>query len=167
MITKVLPAIKQKWPDWNQSIVIQQDGASAQIDEYDPQFVATVTSGSWNISLMTQSPKSPDLNVLDLSFLQALQSKEWSKGYAKTEDKLIDTVLLAFDEFDPVKLNFGWLTFLSCFDNVINCRGDNDYPFLHTQKEKRICNGTLPNLLFPSDKVLEVFDMMASEGAVC
>jgi hypothetical protein len=75
MITKVLPAIKQKWPDWNWSIAIQQDGASAnQIDEYDPQFVATAMLGSWNISLMTQSPKSPDLNVLDLSFLQALQS---------------------------------------------------------------------------------------------
>ncbi len=40
MITKVLPAIKQKWPDRNQNIVIQQDGASVHIDENDPQFVA-------------------------------------------------------------------------------------------------------------------------------
>jgi hypothetical protein len=69
MITKVFPAIKQKWPDRNRNIVIQQDGASAHIDENDPQFVAAATSGNWNISLMTQSPKLPDLNVLDLSFL--------------------------------------------------------------------------------------------------
>jgi hypothetical protein len=68
MITKVLPAIKQKWPYWNWNIVIQQDGASAHMDEYDPQFLAAATSGNWNISLMTQSPKLPDLNVLDLPF---------------------------------------------------------------------------------------------------
>jgi hypothetical protein len=28
------------------------------------------------------------------------------------------------------------------------------------QKEKRLCNGTLPNLLIPSDDALEVFDLM-------
>ena len=69
MITKVFPAIKQMWPDRNRNIVIQQDSSSAHINENDPQFVAAATSGNWNISLMTQSPKLPDLNVLDLSFL--------------------------------------------------------------------------------------------------
>jgi hypothetical protein len=91
----------------------------------------------------------------------ALQSKEWSNGHAKTVDQLIEKVLLAFDEFDPMKLNFGWLTLMSCFDDVINCHGDNDYAILvHMQKEKRLCDGTLPNLLIPSDEALEVFDMM-------
>ncbi len=159
MITNVLPAIKQKWPDRNRNIVIQQDGASAHIDENDPQFVAAATSGNWNISLMTQSPKSPDLNVLDL-FIRALQSKQWSNGHAKTVDQLFEKVLLAFDEFDPMTLNFGWLTLMSCFDDVINCNGDNDYAILHMQKETRLRDGTLPNLLSPSDEALEVFDMM-------
>ena len=76
MITKVLPAIKQKWPDWNRNKVIQQDGASAHIDENDPQFVAAATSGNRNISLMAQSPKLPDLNVLDLSFLGLACSRQ-------------------------------------------------------------------------------------------
>ncbi len=76
-------------------------------------------------------------------------------------DQLIDTVLLAFDEFDPMtKLNFGWLTLMSCFDNMIQCHGDNDFAILHMQKEKRHCNGTLPNLPIPSDEALEVFDIM-------
>jgi hypothetical protein len=43
---------------------------------------------------------------------------------------------------------------------VINCHGDNDYAILHMQKEKRLCRGTLLNLLIPSDDALEVFDMM-------
>ncbi len=75
---------------------------------------------------MTQSPKSSDLNVLDLSFFWALQSKQWSNRHAKTVDQLIEKVLLAFDEFDPMKLNFGWLTLMSCFDDVISCHVDND-----------------------------------------
>ncbi len=89
MITKVLPAIKQKWPDWKRNIVIQQDGASAHIDENDPQFVAAATSGNWNISLMTQSPKLPDLNVLDLSFFLGLAIKtmaQWACKYSGPAD---------------------------------------------------------------------------------
>ena len=80
MITKVLPAIKLKWPDWNRNIVVQQDGASAHIDENDPQFVAAATSGNWNISLMTQSPKLPDLNVLDLSFFWPCNKNNGTMG---------------------------------------------------------------------------------------
>jgi hypothetical protein len=68
MIEKVVPAIKAKLPDWNRNILIQQDGASSHIDEDDPEFVAVGVTGVWNIRLMTQSPKLPDLNVLDLSF---------------------------------------------------------------------------------------------------
>ena len=76
MIQKVVPAaIKEKWPDRNQNILIQQDGASSQIDEDDPECVAVRDTGVWNIRLMTQSPKLPDLNVLDLSFFRALQSE--------------------------------------------------------------------------------------------
>ena len=70
MIEKVVPAIKAKWPDRNQNILIQQDGASSHIDEDDPEFVAVRVTGVWNIRLMTQSPKLPDLNVLDLSFFE-------------------------------------------------------------------------------------------------
>ena len=65
----MVPAIRDKWSDRNQNIVLQQDGASACIDKFDPAFCAAATSGNWNITLMTQSPKSPDLNIIGLSFL--------------------------------------------------------------------------------------------------
>ena len=73
--------------------------------------------------------------------------------------------MLAFHEFDVMTFNSGWITLMTCFDNVITCHdGDNDYAIQHIGKEKRLCNGTLPNFLtIPSDKSLEVFDMM--EGA--
>ena len=57
MIQKVVPtAIKEKWPERNQNILIQQDGASSHIDEDDPEFVAVGVAGVWNIRLMTQLP---------------------------------------------------------------------------------------------------------------
>jgi hypothetical protein len=42
----------------------------------DPQFVAATTSGNWITSLMTQSPKLPDLNVLDLFSGLAIKTME-------------------------------------------------------------------------------------------
>ena len=71
MVTKVIPAIKDNWPDRNRNIIIQQDGAPAHIGENDAEFVAAGTRGLRNIKLKLQPPKSPDVNVLDLSFLRA------------------------------------------------------------------------------------------------
>ena len=100
----------------------------SNIDEDDPEFVVVgVTGVCWNIRLTTQSPKLPDLNVLDLSFFRALQSKQWSNGFAETMDELIEIVMLAFDEFEPTILNFGWLTFIGYYDDVITTHGDNNY----------------------------------------
>ncbi len=70
---KVVPAIKEKWPDQESQIIIQQDGASSHIEDNDAAFDAVARTGLWNISLETQPAKSPDLNVLDLSFFRALQ----------------------------------------------------------------------------------------------
>ena len=35
-------------------------------------------------------------------------------------DQLIEKVLLAIDDFDSMKLNFGRLTLMPCFDDVMN-----------------------------------------------
>jgi hypothetical protein len=46
MENKVIPAIKDKWPDRNRNIVIQQDGAQAHIRGVDDaEFVAAATTG--------------------------------------------------------------------------------------------------------------------------
>ncbi len=38
LIARVIPAIKQKWPDLNRNNVLQQDGASAHIKADDMEF---------------------------------------------------------------------------------------------------------------------------------
>lgn len=160
MIQKVIPAIREKWPCRNRDIVIQQDGASSHIAEDDPAFVAAATEGLWNISLLTQSPKSPDLNVLDLSFFQALQSHQWRNGFANTLDELIVRVQQAYEMFEPRTLDFAFLTLQCCVDDVLCNYGDNDYEIRHMGKEAMLRDGTLPVSIVPSAGALEVFDMM-------
>jgi hypothetical protein len=77
-------------------------------------------------------------------------------------DELIETVLMASDEFEPTILNFGWLTLIGCSDDVITAttHGDNNYELRHIGKDKALCNGTLPEVHIPSDDALELFDMM-------
>ncbi len=61
LIDHVIPAIKQKWPDLNRNIVLQQDGASAHVKADDMEFGLTARQG-------LKAPKSPDTNICDLSF---------------------------------------------------------------------------------------------------
>jgi hypothetical protein len=68
LIYKVIPAIKQKWPDCNHSIKIQQYGASSHIDQDDNEFVEAAMAGNWNIMMLFQSAQSPDTNINDLAF---------------------------------------------------------------------------------------------------
>jgi hypothetical protein len=103
MIEKVVTAIKLRWPDrgLNRTVVIQHDGASCHIEDNDVQFNQAAKQGVWNICLEKQPAKSPDTNVLDLSFYRALQVKQWSLGSETTIDGLIAQVLQAFAEFEP------------------------------------------------------------------
>ncbi len=91
---------KGEWPGRDRNITIQQDGAPAHIDEDDAVFVAAATDGLWNIKLQTQPPKSPDLNLLDLSFFCALQSHQWRSGFENNINELVAQVQLAFATFE-------------------------------------------------------------------
>ena len=72
LIDRVIPAIKQKWPDLNRNIILQQDGASAaHIKADDLEFGIPARQGLWNITILTQAPKSPDTNICDLLFFGA------------------------------------------------------------------------------------------------
>ncbi|XP_074266550.1 uncharacterized protein LOC141589825 [Silene latifolia] len=69
LISKILPAIKSKWPaSASKNISIQQDNAKPHIKCTDYDFLNAATADGFNISLNQQPPNSPDLNVLDLGF---------------------------------------------------------------------------------------------------
>jgi hypothetical protein len=88
MINKVLPAIREKWPreEINQSIFIQQDNAPSHLEVNDPVFCEAAKQGGFDIRLIGQPPKSPDMNILDLGFFRAIQSIQYKKHVKIVED---------------------------------------------------------------------------------
>lgn len=160
LVNKVLPAVRARWPGRNRNITIQQDGASAHIDDDDAAFVAAGQRGLWNIKLETQPPKSPDFNVLDLSFFRALQSHQWRSGFVNTLDELVAQVLLAYETFEPRKLDFAFLTLQQCMDDALAVHGDNCYLIRHMGKDSMLAAGTLPVRIAALEHALETYNLL-------
>jgi hypothetical protein len=163
MLEQVIPAIKAPWPGREgramKSIVVQQDGASAHISEYDRDFIAAGQTGSWNIQLETQAAKSPDTNILDLSFFRALQSAQWSGQQARNIDELIQVTVDAFHAFDPRSIDFAFLTLQCCIDDILAVNGGNDYVIHHIGKARLLRQNILPQRIPASDSALRTFYM--------
>ena len=68
LIQKLLPAIKQKCPTNNRRIRLQQDGAKSHILDDNKEFKEVVDEIGLNLTVYTQSPNSPDTNILNLVF---------------------------------------------------------------------------------------------------
>ena len=68
LLTKVIPAIEEKWPagDQGQTITIQQDNAGPHIDDNDKKFCSAIEGIEPAIKLGCQPAQSPETNVLDL-----------------------------------------------------------------------------------------------------
>ena len=107
----------------------------------------------------TQPAKSPDFNVLDLSFFRALQSHQWSTPVANNIDGLVAQVLAAFNTFETRKLDFAFLTLQYCMDDVLAIHGDNNYKIRHVGKESMLAAGTLPIRVPATVHALHVYNL--------
>ena len=148
LITKLIPAIVERWPvsDRNsRKIFIQQDGAKNHIREGDKLFNAALEENGVNAVLYTQSPNSPDVNLLDLGLFRAIQS--FNDAALRNEEELIKAVGEAYENYPREKINRTWLTLQCCFNQIITHHGDNDYDIDHISKEKLERNGNLPNVI--------------------
>ena len=145
LIEKFLPAVKEKWPTCNARIRLQQDGAKSHILEDDVEFREAVEEIGLNLTVFTQSPNSPDTNILDLGFFRAIQS--FNDDCPANEEELIKSVEKAYGEYPWRKLNSVWLTLQSCFNMIIENDGGNDYKIPHMGKESLDRRGLLPLVL--------------------
>ena len=148
LISKLLPAIVEKWP-WtdrlSRKIWIQQDGAKSHIYTDNQEFREAIQDQELNAGLYTQAANSPDVNLLDLGFFRAIQS--FNDTAPKNEEELIQSVQDAYTNYPRKRLNRTWLTLQSVFNQIILCNGDNDYDIEHLSKEKLERAGQLPNVL--------------------
>ncbi|XP_074373603.1 uncharacterized protein LOC141713943 [Apium graveolens] len=156
LINKVLPAILEKWPfdDENITLVIQQDNARTHIDPNDEEFCLAVSKLGLNVQLRCQPPNSPDLNILDLGFFNAIQSLQW-KEPAKTVNDLVSAVQKAYDMFPSKKANHIFLTLQQCMIEILKVRGSNSYKIPHMNKKSLEKNRKLPLQLQCNAKLIE------------
>ena len=145
LIQKFLPAVKEKWPTHNGRTWLQQDGAKSHILEDDVEFKEAVDEIGLNLTMFTQSPNSPDTNILDLGFFRAIQS--FNDDCPANEEELIKSVEKAYGEYPYCKLNRVWLTLQSCLNMIIENDGGNDYKIPHMGKESMERRGLLPRVL--------------------
>ena len=68
---------------------------------------------------------SPNVNLLDLGFFDAIQS--FNDAAQKNKEELIHAVSTAYDNYPQEKLNHTWLTLQSVFSQIILNHGGNNY----------------------------------------
>ena len=137
LITKLIPAIMEKWPICDQNlrkIFIQQDGAKNHIHEDEKLLNDALEENGVDAELYTQSANSPDVNLLDLGFFRAIQS--FNDAALRNKEELIKAVSEAYDKYPKEKINQTWLTLQCCFNQIITHHGDNNYHIDHIAKEK-------------------------------
>ena len=155
LITKLIPAIMERWPvsDRNsRKIFIQQDGQRKD----DKLFNAALEENRVDAELYTQSPNSPDVNLLDLVFFRAIQS--FNDAVPRNEEELIKAVGEAYENYPNEKINWTWFTLQCCFNQIITHHGDNDYNIDHISKEKLERNGNLPDVIDVVDDAEDLLD---------
>lgn len=162
LINKILPAIKVKWPREHalETIYIQQDNAPVHVSVDDEEFRRAASEGGFDIRLICQPASSPDLNVLDLGFFNAIQSLQ-QKEVTKSVDELIQAVENAYDTFSSKDSNKIFLTLQACMIEVMKIKGSNNYKIPHMKKEVSLTQGRLPTQLnYDRELVEEIYEYL-------
>ncbi|KAF0748044.1 hypothetical protein AaE_007495 [Aphanomyces astaci] len=135
LVDKVIPAIQAQWPGRRgATIYVQQDNAKPHVAVDDPEVLAAGRKEGWNIQLMAQPAQSPDFNVLDLGFFNAIQSLQ-HQTTARTIDDLIKCVEDAFENLAWRVLDKTFMTLQKVMEEAMRSSGDNVYKLPHLKKD--------------------------------
>ena len=154
LLNEVFPAIADKWPtrEWQDpafTITLQQDGATTHIKPEDLILEETLQELEFpegKVKLYTQPANSPDLNLNDLGFFNALQA-DYYKECPRNADELIAMVYQTYQHYPADRINRIWLTLQGCMNEIINSNGGNQYQLPHMNKDKLEREGRLPSVL--------------------
>lgn len=164
LLTLVVPAIIERWPrnTWSQTnfiLRIQQDGPNTHISPDDVLFQEGLEKlGVENkILIYTQPANSPDTNINDLGFFRALEA-EYRRYKPNDEQEIIHYVQRAYSEYNPDQINKIWLSLMAVYNEIIDSRGDNNFPIPHLGKAQMDRNNNLPVVLPVTDAALTFFE---------
>ena len=71
---------------------------------------------------------------------------------------MIDHVVEVHRDFPHQKINFIWLTLMTCMNEIIQCNGGNNYKIPHIGKEKLARRNQLPETIKVTDDALAYLD---------
>lgn len=127
-------------------IVVQQDNATAHKIAFGATVRAACEEDGWNIAFANQPPKSPDFNVLDLGFFNAIQALQFQKK-AFDIDSLLGAVAEAFMELKSEAIDKTFMTLQSVMRESLFSSGGNSYSIPHLKKDQLLRHGGLPQKL--------------------
>ncbi|XP_057248193.1 uncharacterized protein LOC130590181 [Beta vulgaris subsp. vulgaris] len=163
LINHILPSIRNKWPDNGcKQIWIVQDNARPHIASTDEQFMLEAQKDGFDIRLINQPAQSPDMNVLDLGFFNAIQTLK-DQIAPRSVKQLVKAVNKAFDNYDPKLCNHIWLTLQQVMKETLIVKGNNNYHIPHMGKKSLERRGELPTR-FISPQLVEESRKWAEEG---
>ncbi|OQR85870.1 hypothetical protein ACHHYP_11246 [Achlya hypogyna] len=125
-------------------IYVQQDNAKPHTLVNDAIVAAAGQSEDWNINIINQPPNSPDLNILDLGYFNAIQSLQYDKATSNL-DQLVDAVEQSFLELDDIMLENSFLTLQKVMECILVDYGGNNYKVHHINKDKQRRECVLPS----------------------
>jgi hypothetical protein len=150
MVDLVFTEIMNKWPvgQWNNPsfrIRIQQDGAGGHT-KFDDVYLSQALEDlglADKISIYTQPPNSPDLNILDLGLFNALQCAYYDHA-PRNEVELITMVEQTYGDYPHEQINRLFITLQTVFNSILANNGCNQYKLTHMNKARLEREGRLP-----------------------
>ena len=156
LVTKIIPAIGEKWPKWDKhkDIKIQADNAPAHSHVHAASFSKAVKRTKLNISLYKQPAQSPDLNILDLGFFRAIQSLQQKNPQFNIKN-LIGAVENSWNEISPDVLRYNFLSLKSNMAQILEDFGNNGKHTQHMGKKKLDNDNKFPSTISVTPRTLK------------
>ena len=82
----------------------------------------------------------------------------------KDEDKLIKAVEEAYATYDPILLNYIFLSLQNCMIEILKCKGNNNYKVPHMKKASLDRQGKLPTTLSVDRDIIQEAFSLIQEG---
>jgi hypothetical protein len=118
-----------QWADPNFKIKVQQNGAGVHCSHTDEYLTMALEDLGLTdkMSLYTQPPNSPDLNMLELGLFNALQAVYYYDTAPRNEVELITMVEETYEGYPSSKrINMLFLTLQTIFKSIIEVNGNSE-----------------------------------------
>ena len=98
--------------------------------------------GGWSITVETQPPQSPDLNLNDLSIFASLQAQQRATWTYNIKDLLV-AVQAVWEGYKWHTIELAWQTLFNVYNCILETDGDNNFKIPHTGARARLTRGDI------------------------